>query len=130
MNTREDNVDNVRIKRGKVDSLSLYEVTEAELQELANGGPDSFLLNFSISLISTALSFFISLLTTDIKSVRTFCVFVIVTILGLVGGVILLILWGRTRRSRTHIIRRIEERMPKENPVDLNAQQSDAVNKK
>lgn len=130
MNASEDNVDNVRIKRGKVDSLSLYEVTEGELQELETGGPDSPFLNFAIFLISTAVSFLISLLTTDIKSNRTFCVFVIVAVIGMVGGIILLMLWNRARKSKASIIMKIKDRMPKDNPTDLDAQQQDAVNKK
>lgn len=129
MSIREDNVDEVRIKRGKVDSLSLYEVTEAELQELETGGQDNLLLNFAVFLISTATSFFISLLTTEIKSVKTFCVFVIVTIVGFVVGTLLMILWIRTRKSKASIINRIKDRMPKENPTDMNARQSDAVAK-
>jgi hypothetical protein len=129
MATQEDSGISVPVKRGKFDSLSLYDVTESELTELGRGGSDSILLNFAIFLLSTAISFLVALLTTEIKSVKTFCVFVIVTIFGFVGGLILLILWGKSRRSVSGIVKTIRARMPNENPIDKDAEQTDAVSR-
>lgn len=130
MAPQEDNVESVKVRRGKFDSLSLYEVTESELQELECGGQDDVMLNVGIFLLSTAISFLISLLTTKIESLKTYCVFVLIAIVGFVGSVILLILWNRTRKSRAAIVKRIKDRMPSDTPTDRNAQQTDAVDKK
>lgn len=54
-----------RIIRGRVDSLSLYEITETELDTLERGSPYSIHLNFGVFLLTLGLSFLTSLLTTD-----------------------------------------------------------------
>jgi len=127
---QDSGFDSVKVRRGKVDSLSLYEVTESELQDLERGGPASLFLNFAIFLLSTAISFLVALLSTDIKSTKIFIVFVLVTLVGFVGGGILLLIWNRSRQSTKEIIQRIKDRMPKEYPTDLDAQQKDSVDKK
>ncbi len=127
---QDSGLDSVKVRRGKVDSLSLYEVTESELQDLERGGPASLFLNFAIFLLSTAISFLVALLSTDIKSTKIFIVFVLVTLVGFVGGGILLLIWNRSRQSTKEIIQRIKDRMPKEYPTDLDAQQKDSVDKK
>ena len=47
----------VQIKRGRVDSLSLYEITDNELDILTAGSPSSLYLNFAIFLLSRAFLF-------------------------------------------------------------------------
>jgi len=125
---QNEGVDQLRIIRGKVDSLSLYEVTDSELNELERGGPDSLFLNLAVFLLSTAVSFLVALLTTDIKSVKTYCTFTVVTAVGFVGGIILGLLWLRTKTSRALVIRNIKARMPKDDPVDSDSEPQ-AVNK-
>jgi hypothetical protein len=102
------------IRRGKVDSLTLYEITDYELNRLETGSPTSLLFNFSIFLLSTAVSFLITLLTTEIKSDRTFIVFTIIVVLGFVVGLVLMLLWLRFRQSTSGVIERIKSRVPKE----------------
>ena len=58
------------ILRGKVDSLSLYEITDFELDVLEKGSPNSIYLNFSIFLLSVGFSFLAALFSTDIQSER------------------------------------------------------------
>jgi len=120
----------LRIRYGKVDSLSLYEVTEDELDNLEKGGPASLMLNLGLSLVSMGVAFLVALLTTDIKSDRTFAIFVIITAVAFVGGAILLLLWNKNRQSVSTIIKRIRARMQKEEPEDQDAKQLDAVDKK
>ena len=126
----DSGLDSVKIRRGKVDSLSLYEVTESELQDLESGGPASLFLNFAIFLLSSAVSFFASLMSTDIKSMKIFTVFVLITIIGFVGGCILLLIWNKSRQSTIQIIQKIKGRMPSDELIDLDAQQKDSVDKK
>ena len=102
----------VRIRRGKVDSLSLYEITDYELDTLAKGSPGSIYLNFGIFLISSAVSFLVALLTTTFKSDRLFAVFTLIVIGGFVGGALLLALWWRSKGEVTDVIARIKNRIP------------------
>lgn len=107
-----------KIKRGRVDSLSLYEITEHELAALEDGSPSSLYLNFSLLLLTTATSFLISLLTTKIESDRTYTTFVILVVIGYVLGVLLGIIWWRTRQSVSEITKRIRNRIPPEEQTE------------
>jgi len=130
MPSDEDSGDRtVRVRTGRVDSLSLYEVTDDELEVLEHGGPSSFFLNFAVLLISTASSFLITLLTTTVLSDRTFTVFLLITLVGFVGGAILLLIWNRNRQSASSVVKRIKGRMPQEPAEDKDAEEPDAVNK-
>ena len=100
-----------KIKKGKVDSLAIYEVTEGELETIERGSPNSNLLNFGIALTTTALSFLTTLLTVAIADIRLFVVFTIITVVGLVGGIILLFLWYRTKSSVDEVYKKIRDRI-------------------
>lgn len=104
----------VKIKRARYDSLCLYEVTETELEILERGSPCSIYFNFSIFLLSVAISFTVALLTVKIESVKLFAFFLVVTIVGYLGGIFLLILWFRNRKSIKSIIKKIKDRLPPE----------------
>lgn len=105
-----------RIRRGRLDSLCLYEITEAELETLANGSSDSLLLNFAIFFLSTGISLWTAIAATKIESDRTFTVFVVCTVVGVAAGVVLLGLWLKFRVGVSRIVRRIKERLPSEDP--------------
>lgn len=102
------------IRRAKLDRLDIYEISESELETLERGAPDSLFLNFAIFLLSSAISFLTALLTTNIESPRAFAVFVILTVVGLVGGAMLLALWCWFRQSKIKIFAQIRGRMPPE----------------
>jgi hypothetical protein len=115
MNPGEETGENaVQIRRGRVDSLSLYEITDNELEILATGSPSSLHLNLGISLLSMAVSFFIALLTTNITSERTFTVFVVIFVSTLIVGSIMMLVWWRAHKSTREIIKRIRDRLPSE----------------
>ena len=113
---------NPRIRRGRVDSLTIYEITEAELETLENGSPASLHLNFAIFFISTAISFLTALLTTTISNLRIYCFFVVVVVVGFALGLILGVLWYRERKSATLLSKKIRQRVPpesvNENPAE------------
>ncbi len=46
------------IRRARIDNLTIYEISDAELNILERGSPDSIYLNVAIALISSAISFF------------------------------------------------------------------------
>ena len=56
-------------------TLTIYHITEQELDQLEKGNPESTYFGFAIFLISTGVSFLTSLVTTGIKSVWLFNTF-------------------------------------------------------
>ncbi len=100
-----------RIRRGRVDSFALFEITEQELDILESGSPGSHQLNFGIGLFSIAVSFLVALFTSNPSS-KVFTVFVVITVVGLAMGVYLLIAWWRHRASVSGTVRRIRGRLP------------------
>ncbi|MEX6625286.1 hypothetical protein [Tenacibaculum salmonis] len=104
--------ENVKVKRHKFDSLTIYEVSESELDIIEKGSPSSIYLNFAIFLISVAASFLASLLTNDYTNKQnTFIVFLVITILGFIIGLFLIILWLRTKNDFDEAIKKIKERV-------------------
>ncbi len=102
----------IKIIRGKLDSLSVYEITDNELEVLEKGSPSSTYLIFSIFLLSVGFSFLVSLLTVKIESIKIYTTFMIFTVVGILAGMILLALWHRERRSISEVIKRIKDRIP------------------
>jgi hypothetical protein len=100
------------IKHGRVDSLTIYEITDYELDTLAAGSPSSIYLNFAIFLFSICGSGILALLTATFQSVLAQTVAVVLTILGGVIGLLLLLLWRRSHTSITTIVKRIRDRVP------------------
>lgn len=105
---------NPRIRRARVDSLDLYEITEDELATLEQGLPGSLYLLFSTFLLSMAVSFLITLLVTKIESDRLYIIFVVVTVIGFISGIVLLFLWIKAYRSSIPVSHKIRERMKDE----------------
>ena len=101
------------IIRAPILRLILYEVTEAELEQLGEGSPVSIQLNFAIFSLSIALSFLISILSTKLED-KTYIWFVVVTVATGFLGLFFLFFWIRKRKSVTELIRTIKKRLPSE----------------
>ena len=102
----------LRILRGPVDSLSLYEITDYELEVLAEGSPSSTFLNFAIFFVSMGVSFLTTLVTTAITSLFLFTIFVVLSSVGLAASLVLFVLWRRTRSHVEAVINKIRSRVP------------------
>ena len=76
--------------------LRVYPIYGHELDELAQGSPISLCLNFGLALLASGLSFLANLLATDIVSIKTFSVFVILTVAFLLAATILLAIMVET----------------------------------
>ena len=100
------------IRRARFDSLTIYEVSESELDILEKGSPDSIYLNFAIFLLSVAISLTTALFTTTTTSNAAFIVFVVLTTIGYLGGVFLVILWRRNHTSVSDCAATIRKRLP------------------
>ena len=75
------------IRRGRVPSLEIYEITKDELGTLEQGTPCGLFLNLAIFFWSTAASFFTSVVTGNIQSTKVFMVFVVVIVVGIAAGI-------------------------------------------
>jgi hypothetical protein len=109
------------IRRGRIDSITIYEISDSELNTLEFGSPDSIYLNFSIALISVCLSFLISLLTTTIDSIYIYIIFIVLIIICGIVGLILFVIWFKKRESTSDLINQIRNRVPPEGTQETTA---------
>ena len=115
MNTNKQKSDFLpEIRFGKIGILKIHQISDDELTKLEHGSGQSLFLNLGIGIFSVAVSFFISLLTTNISSDRLFYTFVIVTALGFLASIVLIILWWCTHRPIRKLVQEIRVRMPPE----------------
>ena len=112
INPRDLGESPVRVRRGRVDSVDLYEIKDSELDLLERGSPADLQLNFAIFLLSLAFSGASALLTTIFPNSKVEMVFTVVTVCSTLIGSFLLISWLRNRTSLKEICRRIRERIP------------------
>ena len=118
------------IRVGKLGILEVHQISEDELQRLIQGTSQSLFLNFGVALLSIFVSFFISLNTTKIDDDRTYYVFVIITFLCLVTGIVMIVLWLCTKKSMKILAKEIRERLPpvgesKSFPISQDTSKSD-----
>lgn len=113
-NNEEQPVFLPEIRVGKIGVLKVYQVSDDELTRLGQGSEQSLFLSFGIAVLSVAVSFLISLLTTTITTDRLFYVFVIVTVVGGLAGIVFMTLWLRTRKPISRLVKEIRDRMPPE----------------
>jgi len=102
------------VRRGRVDSVDLFEVKEHELEMLEQGSPASLQLNFSIFLLSIAFSAILTLTTATVSSKVIETVYVVISVVGILLGLYLVISWWRTSTSIKKIVTTIRNRIPPE----------------
>jgi|GEM_PF-3072284 hypothetical protein len=81
----------IMIRRGAYTEVVLYEVEKSEFELLVHGTSDSIYFNFAVFLLSAAISFLTSLLTTEVPD-KVFTVFLVITSVGFIAGSLLLII--------------------------------------
>jgi hypothetical protein len=109
MNNTHD--EKIEIQRGRIESLVIYEIKEAELDLLERGSAASLELNYAIGLLSASASFLIALLTTEPGSTALFAGLLVVTLVTGVLGSFFLQGWRRSRRDVTKLAERIRARL-------------------
>jgi len=114
METKEQQEFLPEIRRARFDVLTIYEVSEFELDILEKGSPGSILLNLAIALFTIALSFLTTLVTVHIEATRLYVAFLVLTCLGFIAGTVLLLMWTRNRRSVRCVGQQIRKRLPPE----------------
>jgi hypothetical protein len=104
----------IDVRRGRVDSVDLFEVKEHELEMLEQGSPASLQLNFSIFLLSIAFSAILTLTTATVASKILETVYVVIAVVGILLGSYLVISWWRTSTSIKKIVTVIRGRISPE----------------
>ena len=108
----------LRVRRGKVDSVDLYEVKEYELEILSNGDTNSIFLNFAIFLLSLSFSSILSISTASFNPPIFQTLFLIIAVVGTLGGILLLFLWWKGRKSIKAIVKIIKDRIPQDKLIN------------
>ena len=120
----------LRIRRGRVESVEIYEIKDAELDTLERGSPADIQFNFGIFLASLAFAAIATLCTaTSFRHSFFETLFLIISVVGVLGGAYLGISWYRSRTSLKGLCKRIRSRIPPEPmsdhlPLPINQEES------
>jgi hypothetical protein len=107
--SRKSQLDPV-IRHVGIGKLTIHHITDSELESLRRGSPESLFLNLGIAVFSIAVSFTIALATTTIDSIKTYCFFVILAVVGYLASATFGMLWWRSRGSVKSVIQEIMSR--------------------
>ena len=102
----------LRIRRGRVDSVDLYEIKDSELELFEKGSPAELNLNFAIFLLSIAFTSICALATATFANPQTEDIFTIAAIVSVIIGAFLLLSWYRSRTSLREVCSQIRRRIP------------------
>ena len=104
------------IRRGRVDSVDLYEVKEHELELLEKGQVGMLQLNLAIFLFSIAFTCIAALATADFRWKIAETIFTFIIVVGILLGLCLILIWWRTKQSIAKVISTIRNRLNVEFP--------------
>ncbi|MEX6690185.1 hypothetical protein QTN47_21930 [Danxiaibacter flavus] len=107
------------VRRGRVDSVNLYEVKENELDLLENGEEANLQLNFAIFLFSLSFSGILTLSSATFKTPLLQQGFLFTTIIGFIVGTYLLIRWWIGRKSIRKVIKTIRDRISPDSILEV-----------
>jgi len=102
----------LRVRRGRVESVDLYEIKDTELETLEKGTPADLQFNFAVFLLSIAFSAMASLATADFPNKIIENIFLFISILGILIGAYLLFAWWGTKSEVKLLCKRIRQRIP------------------
>ncbi len=104
--------EHIEIRRGKLDSVTVYEVTEEELKILEQGGSIVAHLNWAIFLFSIAFAAFVALVSSiEFKWAIMPVVFTSAILVGIVVGTSFLISWKRSKKPVTEVVQKVRDRL-------------------
>jgi uncharacterized membrane protein len=101
----------VNINYVGIGQLTVFFVSEDELRLIETGSPAAACLNLGIAFSSIGIGSLTSLLLSDpSKSLYKFAVGVIITVVSIIAGIALLVIWSRLRKQASETISRIRSR--------------------
>lgn len=109
----------VKITRGRVDSIKVYEVTESEFEELSSGMAINHFFEVMIASVSIGASFLASLIASPHSGV-TRTVFVVITVGAFMASVVFFVIWAIMKNAKVSVIQKIRARASGEQKPDIN----------
>ncbi len=100
----------IQIERARIGSISVYDVTEDELEIIEQGPIGSVYLNICVASFSIGLTFILTLTTATFSDLRWFTVCVVIAVLTIMSGIITLIIWLQNRKNYGKVFKRIKGR--------------------
>ena len=97
------------IHRVRLQKLTIYEISEADLNELGRGSPVLVFQSLFVGCFTTAGSFIISLLTSELSD-RAYTFFSLVAIVCTLGSIVFGSFWWRARNTLKNIVEEIRAR--------------------
>ena len=94
-----------------LNALRVYEVSEAELEQLASGPQGQVHLSFALAMLPSALTVFVTLQTVEIQGLRIYAGYWIAFWLLFVQGAISLVRWWMAGSSTRGLVDAIRARM-------------------
>lgn len=107
----------LRVRRGRVESVDLYEIKDSELELFRSGSPGDLQFNFAIFALSLAFSAILALYTATFRNDSVHTAVIVVAVVGTLFGVYLLIAWWRNRTSLTNACDVIRKRIKEPEPT-------------
>lgn len=100
----------IRICRHRINEITIFEITESDLDKLEKGSTTDLFLQFSIALLTLAISTTLTILTVKFNNQHIEIFFICLCIISYIAGLILFFLWRKTHQSIKHLIKEIRER--------------------
>lgn len=109
----------VNIRRGRIDSIDIYEIKDIELDSLERGN-NSDDLTFSVFLLSMFFTSLAALMTADFTSEYAKIIFTVACFIGLILGIYFFSRWYKNRNQISIICNKIRDRIkPIKNKNDI-----------
>lgn len=99
------------VRRGRVESVDIYEIKDTELDILETGSPMNTQLNFAIFLLTIALATLVALFSAEFKNKNIETTFIVISVVGFVLGIYFLIIYMKNRKSTKSICSTIRKRI-------------------
>lgn len=99
-----------KVCRHRINEIAIFEVSESELEQLEKGNSADLFLQFSISLLSIAVSITLSMLTATFNNKHLETVFISLCIISYILGILLMALWYKSHFSIRKLIQKIRKR--------------------
>lgn len=107
------------VRRARIGSVAIYDVSEEELLVLEKGSPSSVMFSIGLALASAGVTTLLTLLAVSLAGAILF-LYIALTVFMLGAGAILLILWRKYDESGGQVAKRIRDRMKAEKPRSIN----------
>lgn len=98
------------VNRTVIGSYRTYEVLDIELDQLKEGDDGGIILNISIALLSSAISFVVTYTTCDFKSAFVKGVFVALSFAFALFGLLLILMWRKKGKKIQSVYEKIKGR--------------------